>query len=140
LSFQALDSPATTTNITTFLVLPLDKVLIVSSLKRVGIMSQGSNSRCEEPPVYTEFAPLLWVDLSIWGRHLKDIPWTIAHEAVPISTSFYVALYKVSCLAGSRLAKPDDELFRSEEKQKEVSGLLEYVLTFIHHINEGMPF
>jgi len=96
--------------------------------------------RSEEPPVYTKCAPLIWLDLSICGRWLKGVNWRRAEEAIPISTSLYAALYKVSCLAGSRLGKPDDELFRSEQKWDELTGLLRYVLSFIDDINHGRPF
>lgn len=106
------------------------------------ILPADNESASQEPPVYTECAPLIWIDLDIQGRWFKDLPWRYADETVPISPHLYAALHKVSCLVASRLAEPDGQrgLSESNAKWDDLSGLLLYVTSFIFNINHGKPF
>ena len=102
-----------------------------------------NNVISQEPPVYTENAPLIWIDLSIQGRWFKHLPWSgYADETVPISPQLYAALHKVSCLVASRLAEPDVQqgLSESNDKWDGLSSLLLYVTSFIFNINHGTSF
>src|SRR5436190_6129694 len=107
------------------------------------VLPADNDFTSQEPPVYTECAPLIWVELSIQGRWFKDLPWSgYIYETVPISLQLYAALHKVSCLVASRLAEPDGQqgLSESNTKWDGLSGLLLYVTSFIFKINHGISF
>jgi hypothetical protein len=105
------------------------------------VLPADNDFTSQEPPVYTEAAPLIWIDLSIQGRYFKNLPWSgYVYEAIPISPQLYAALHKVSCLVASRLAEPDDQQGLSDPSVKwdRLSSLLLYVTSFLFKINHGI--
>ena len=106
---------------------------------RASILPADNDFASQEPPVYNESAPLIWIDLSIQGRWLKGHAWSgYVYETVPINPHLYAALHKVTCLVASRLAEPDGQqgLSESNTKWDRLSGLLLYVTSFIFEINQ----
>jgi hypothetical protein len=94
-------------------------------------------------PIYTESAPLIWLELSIAGRHFPYptcLLWRFDIEVVPVTPSLYAALHKVNCLVASRLAEPDAELSSCKAKWDELAALLEYVTCFMLCIQNSMLF
>lgn len=98
-------------------------------------------SGSQEPPIYTETPPLIWIDVGVSGRWIEGLrrcPY--AQEAVPITPHFYASLHKVSRLVATRLTEPDGlrQLSESSSKWDGLSGLLLYVTTLIFKIHHGM--
>lgn len=94
----------------------------------------------QEPPIYTECAPLIWLDLTVQGRWLEvSRRCRLAQEAVPITPHLYASLHKVSCLVASRISEPEGQRQLSEcfSKWDGISGLLLYTTTLMIKIYSG---
>ena len=105
------------------------------------VLPADNDFTSQQPPVYTEAAPLIWIDLSIQGRWFERPSLErLCYETVPISPQLYAALHKVSGLVANRLAEPDDQqgLSDSSVKWDGLSSLLLYVTSFLFKINHGI--
>jgi len=95
----------------------------------------------ERSPIYTETAPLIWLDLSVPGRWITELQRApSAYEPVPITVELYASLHKVSGLVASRIAEPDGlrQLSQSPSHWDGLSGLLLYVILLISRIHHGI--
>ena len=110
-----------------------------SSMAQPGALLTDS----QDPPIYTEGAPLIWLNFGVPGRFIEVCPlYHIGKATIPITPKLYASLHKVNCLVANRISEPDGlrQLSESIGEWAGLSGLLLYTTTIIIRINEGIFF